>query len=66
MRDGWTLYASGLRGLHALGNANNGANAGSCCLNANNAPSNANVNIGAALNLIPRVKPLRTEKHIVR
>ena len=42
----------GLRALAALSNANNGAEAGSCALNGNNAPSNANVNYGAFLNYI--------------
>ena len=32
-----------------MGNANNGDNAGSCMLNGNNAPSNANANRGAVL-----------------
>ena len=44
------LLRPGVRGLLALANANNGDNAGSFALNANNAPSNANVNYGAALN----------------
>ena len=34
------------------GNVNDGANDGPCYFNANNAPSNANWNYGAALNLI--------------
>ena len=42
--------SSGLRGLLALGNADNGGNAGVGCLNGNNAPSNARTNIGAFLN----------------
>ena len=33
-----------------LGNANNGANAGSVYLNGNNAVSDANANLGAFLN----------------
>jgi len=41
---------SGVRGLGALAKADNGLNAGSWCLNANNAPSNANGNWGAFLN----------------
>nr|DAQ70411.1 MAG TPA: hypothetical protein [Caudoviricetes sp.] len=44
------LLSSGLRGLIALGNADNGGNAGVGCLNGNNAPSNARTNIGAFLN----------------
>ena len=36
-----------VRGAIRLGNANNGDNAGSCMLNGNNAPSNANANRGA-------------------
>ena len=44
------LLRPGVRGLLALANANNGDNAGSFALNANNAPSNANVNYGAFLN----------------
>ena len=39
-----------VRGSIRLGNANNGDNAGSCMLNGNNAPSNANANRGAVLN----------------
>ena len=44
------LLRPGVRGLLALANADNGDNAGSFALNANNAPSNANVNYGAFLN----------------
>lgn len=40
----------GLRGAYRLGNANNGSNAGSVYLNGNNAPTNANANLGVALN----------------
>lgn len=40
----------GLRGAKLLGNANNGANAGSVYLNGNNAVSAANANQGAFLN----------------
>ena len=36
-----------VRGAIRLGNANNGDHAGSCMLNGNNAPSNANANRGA-------------------
>lgn len=38
-----------VRGAKRLGNVNNGDNAGSCMLNGNNAPSNANANRGAVL-----------------
>lgn len=41
---------SGLRAPSGGGNANNGGNAGSCALNGNNGPSNANGNWGAFLN----------------
>lgn len=41
---------SGLRGLLALGTANYGGYAGVGCLNGDNAPGNARVNNGAALN----------------
>ena len=44
------FLSSGLRGLLALGTANNGGNAGVGCLNGNNGPGNAWVNNGAALN----------------
>jgi len=37
-------------GLQVGGNANNGSNDGLAYLNANNAPSNANANIGSRLN----------------
>lgn len=40
----------GLRGALLLGNADNGANAGSLYLNGNNAVSAANANRGAFLN----------------
>ena len=40
----------GLRGALLLGNANNGANAGSLYLNGNNGVSDANANWGAFLN----------------
>lgn len=61
------LLSSGVRGLAALGNANEGGNAGDGCLNVGNGPSNANANYGAALNNI-RIKsaPLPMEKHIER
>lgn len=39
-----------VRGLQVGGNANNGSNDGLACFNANNAPSNANANIGSRLN----------------
>lgn len=38
----------------ALGNANNGGNAGVGCLNGNNVPSNARANNGAVLNNVSR------------
>lgn len=44
------FLSSGLRGLMALGTANNGGNAGDGCLNGNNGPGNARANNGAALN----------------
>ena len=40
----------GLRGAKLLGNADNGANAGSLYLNGNNGVSDANANWGAFLN----------------
>ncbi|MBO4963689.1 MAG: hypothetical protein J6C65_01965 [Prevotella sp.] len=39
-----------MRGAGCLGNADNGGNAGSAYLNGNNAPSDANANMGACLN----------------
>ena len=39
-----------MSGLHVGGNANNGANDGLAYVNVNNAPSNANANIGSRLN----------------
>lgn len=39
----------GMCGLQVGGNANNGSNDGLGYLNANNAPSNANANIGSRL-----------------
>ncbi|MBE6262461.1 MAG: hypothetical protein E7104_00605 [Prevotella sp.] len=59
-------YMQGLRGLLALGNAGYDSIAGSCCLNGNNAPSDANVNIGASLRYYYRSAPLPMEKHIER
>ena len=59
-------YMQGLRGLLALGNAGYDSIAGSCCLNGNNAPSDANVNIGASLRYYYRSEPLPMEKHIER
>ena len=41
-----------VRAVRRGGNVNNGANAGPCYFNANNAPSNSNWNYGAALNLV--------------
>ena len=38
-----------VRAVRRGGNVNNGANAGPCYFNANNAPSNANWNYGATL-----------------
>ncbi len=46
MKSRWIPRYS-VRGSIRLGNANNGDNAGSCMLNGNNAPSNANANRGA-------------------
>lgn len=46
----------GLRGVYRLGNANNGDNAGSCYLNGNNAPSNANANYGVVLNRFQQMR----------
>lgn len=43
-----------VRAVRRGGNVNNGANAGPCYFNANNAVSNANWNYGAALILIQR------------
>ena len=40
-----------VRAVRRGGNVNNGANAGPCYFNANNAVSNANWNYGAALSL---------------
>ena len=40
-----------VRAVRRGGNVNNGANAGPCYFNANNAVSNANWNYGATLNL---------------
>lgn len=61
---------SGLRGLLALGTANNGGNAGVGCLNGNNGPGNARVNNGAALNdtfnFETRNEPSPLGKHIER
>jgi hypothetical protein len=49
-------WVSGFRLVIRGCNANNGAYAGSATFNANNAVSNANVNIGAPLNLIDTEK----------
>jgi hypothetical protein len=42
--------SSGLRAVFRGANANNGGNAGVSTVNVNNAPSNANANIGVPLN----------------
>jgi len=58
-----------VRGALRLGNFNNGVNAGSCMLNGNNAPSNANANRGAVHSNPYKVKegePFLTEEHIER
>ena len=58
-----------VRGCNRLGNANNGDNAGSCYLNGNNAPSNANANRGAVPYEVSQTvedEPFRLEENIER
>lgn len=58
MKNKWLV---GFGALLVGGNANNGANDGLGCTNANNAPSNANTNIGSRnyfLSMKPTTRPL--------
>lgn len=67
MKSRWIPRYS-VRGSIRLGNANNGDNAGSCMLNGNNAPSNANANRGAVQMKfkVNGGEPFRSEEDIER